>query len=502
MAKLFINEKKQKGHINPEIYGHFSEHLGRCIYEGLYVGENSEIPNVHGMRKDVVNALKDMKIPVLRWPGGCFADEYHWRDGIGPKETRKKMVNTHWGGVTEDNSFGTHEFFELCEQIGCKTYINGNVGSGSVQEMSEWVEYMTFDGVSPMAELRKQNGHEKPWKVDYFGVGNENWGCGGNMTPEYYGNLYRRYQTYVRNYNNSAPIQKICCGANAGDFGWTKDVLATCYKAPAPEHAHGFMEGLSLHYYTVPEDGWSHKGSATDFDEKSYYKTLSKTWYMKELIEKHATIMDEYDPKKEIGMMVDEWGCWYDVEPGTNPGFLYQQNTMRDALVAAINLNIFNKHCDRVKMACIAQLVNVLQSVILTEGAKMLLTPTYYIFRMFKYHQDAELLRSDLTGVDTIQNGEFSIPALQESVSVQKDGTITVTLANLSAEQSYPVEIALTEKKNRTVSAKILTGAMNAHNTFEEPDAVKEESFEGVAEKDGTLSLEIPACSVICLRIS
>ena len=502
MAKLFINEKKQKGHINPEIYGHFSEHLGRCIYEGLYVGENSEIPNVHGMRKDVVDALKDMKIPVLRWPGGCFADEYHWRDGIGPKETRKKMVNTHWGGVTEDNSFGTHEFFELCEQIGCKTYINGNVGSGSVQEMSEWVEYMTFDGVSPMAELRKQNGHEKPWKVDYFGVGNENWGCGGNMTPEYYGNLYRRYQTYVRNYNNSAPIQKICCGANAGDFGWTKDVLATCYKAPAPEHAHGFMEGLSLHYYTVPEDGWSHKGSATDFDEKSYYKTLSKTWYMKELIEKHATIMDEYDPKKEIGMMVDEWGCWYDVEPGTNPGFLYQQNTMRDALVAAINLNIFNKHCDRVKMACIAQLVNVLQSVILTEGAKMLLTPTYYIFRMFKYHQDAELLHSDLTGVDTIQNGEFSIPALQESVSVQKDGTITVTLANLSAEQSYPVEIALTEKKNRTVSAKILTGAMNAHNTFEEPDAVKEESFEGVAEKDGTLSLEIPACSVICLRIS
>ena len=256
MAKLFINEKKQKGHINPEIYGHFSEHLGRCIYEGLYVGENSEIPNIHGMRKDVVDALKDMKIPVLRWPGGCFADEYHWKDGIGPKESRKKMVNTNWGGVTEDNSFGTHEFFELCEQLGCKTYINGNVGSGTVQEMSEWIEYMTFDGVSPMAELRKQNGHEKPWKVDYFGVGNENWGCGGNMTPEYYGNLYRRYQTFVRNYAGNGPIQKICCGANSGDYAWTKDVLATCYMAPAPEHAHGFMEGLSLHYYTLPEDDW------------------------------------------------------------------------------------------------------------------------------------------------------------------------------------------------------------------------------------------------------
>ena len=502
MAKLFINEKKQKGHINPEIYGHFSEHLGRCIYEGLYVGENSEIPNVHGMRKDVVDALKDMKIPVLRWPGGCFADEYHWRDGIGPKETRKKMVNTHWGGVTEDNSFGTHEFFELCEQLGCKTYINGNVGSGSVQEMSEWVEYMTFDGVSPMAELRKQNGHEKPWKVDYFGVGNENWGCGGNMTPEYYGNLYRRYQTYVRNYNNSAPIQKICCGANAGDFGWTKDVLATCYKAPAPEHAHGFMEGLSLHYYTLPEDDWSHKGSATDFDEKSYYKTLSKTWYMKELIEKHATIMDEYDPKREIGMMVDEWGCWYDVEPGTNPGFLYQQNTMRDALVAAINLNIFNKHCDRVKMACIAQLVNVLQSVILTEGPKMLLTPTYYIFRMFKYHQDAELLESSVSENGLVGLEEkYQVPTISESVSVDRDGVYTITLANASLDQVEDMEVSFFEFAPKSAEAFIVKGNMKDYNTFEHGDVVKEEAYEDVKLTPNGVTLNVPPCSVVSIRV-
>ena len=504
MAKLFINEKKQKGHINPEIYGHFSEHLGRCIYEGLYVGENSEIPNVHGMRKDVVDALKDMKIPVLRWPGGCFADEYHWRDGIGPKETRKKMVNTHWGGVTEDNSFGTHEFFELCEQLGCKTYINGNVGSGSVQEMSEWVEYMTFDGVSPMAELRKQNGHEKPWKVDYFGVGNENWGCGGNMTPEYYGNLYRRYQTYVRNYNNSAPIQKICCGANAGDFGWTKDVLATCYKAPAPEHAHGFMEGLSLHYYTLPEDDWSHKGSATDFDEKSYYKTLSKTWYMKELIEKHATIMDEYDPKKEIGMMVDEWGCWYDVEPGTNPGFLYQQNTMRDALVAAINLNIFNKHCDRVKMACIAQLINVLQSVMLTDGDKMIKTPTYYVFHMMRHHQGAALLDSSLVGGTTVGTGKNELPKVFESVSEDKDGVITVTLTNNSLESSEDVDIMLTNEgdKYSVSEARYIEGAMDAHNTFEAPEVVDEKDFTAYENTQTGVKVTLPACSVVTLRLS
>ena len=327
MAKLMINKNKKEGTIAPEIYGHFSEHLGRCIYEGLYVGENSEIPNVNGMRTDVVEALKEIKIPVLRWPGGCFADEYHWKDGIGPKENRKKMINTHWGGVVEDNSFGTHEFFELCRQLGCKTYINGNLGSGTVQEMSEWVEYMTFNGVSPMADLRKKNGHEEPWTIDYFGVGNENWGCGGNMRPQYYADEYRRYQTYVRNYDPQKPIQKICGGANVDDYDWTRKVLETTHDHTVPEF-HGFMDGLSLHYYVHPE-GWEIKGSATDFDEEVWYKTLKKALYMETLVERHGKIMDQYDPDKKIGMIVDEWGCWFTVEPGTNPGFLYQQNTIR-----------------------------------------------------------------------------------------------------------------------------------------------------------------------------
>ena len=333
MAKLIINEENKKSRIEPEIYGHFSEHLGRCIYEGIYVGEKSEIPNVNGMRTDVVDALKELKVPVLRWPGGCFADEYHWMDGIGPKEKRKKMINTHWGGVVEDNSFGTHEYMELCRQIGCKTYVNGNLGSGTVREMSEWVEYMTFEGVSPMADLRKENGHEAPWKVDYFGVGNENWGCGGNMTPEYYANEYRRYQTYVRNYHPDRPIKKICCGANVADYYWTKGVLNTAFDHA--EQWHGFMDGLSLHYYVHPE-GWEIKGSSTDFDADVWYKTLSKALYMETLIERHGAIMDEYDPDKKVGMIVDEWGTWYTCEPGTNPGFLYQQNTVRDALVAGI----------------------------------------------------------------------------------------------------------------------------------------------------------------------
>lgn len=500
MATLYINEKKKKGRIEPEIYGHFSEHLGRCIYEGLYVKEDSGIPNKNGMRTDVVEALKEMQIPVLRWPGGCFADEYHWKDGIGPKETRKRMINTHWGGVVEDNSFGTHEFFELCEQLGCKTYVNGNVGSGTVQEMSEWVEYMTFDGVSPMAQLRKENGHEKPWKVDYFGVGNENWGCGGNMTPEYYANLYRRYQTYVRHYDSAAPIQKICGGPNVDDTNWTKKVLDTCYASPNNPSAHGFMDGLSLHYYVHP-GGWDKKGSATDFDEKTWYLTMEKALYIEELINMHSRIMDEFDPEKKIGLMVDEWGCWFDVEPGTNPGFLYQQSTMCDALVAAVSLNIFNRHCDRVKLACIAQMVNVLQSVVLTEGDKMILTPTYHVFHMYRHHQGAQLLDSELAGTETAGAGESSVPALQESVSMQEDGTVIVTIANMSVEKSYPVDLVFMEKKPESAEARILTNEMHAKNTFEEPDVVKEEDFDGVTLTERGASFTIPACSVVSLRL-
>ena len=435
-----------------------------------------------------------------RWPGGCFADEYHWKDGIGPKQNRKKMINTHWGGVTEDNSFGTHEFFELCEQIGCKTYINGNVGSGTVQEMSEWVEYMTFDGVSPMADLRRKNGREKAWKVDYFGVGNENWGCGGNMTPSYYGNLYRRYQTYVRNYDSKQPIFKVCCGPNAGDTYWTENVLKTCFEN-APEWMHGFMDGLSLHYYTLPEDDWSHKGSALDFDDAAWYKTLAKAFKLDELIHKHSTIMDKYDPEKKIGLICDEWGTWYDVEPGTNPGFLYQQSTMRDALVAGLSLNIFNKHCDRVKMANIAQMVNVLQAVILTDGDRMVKTPTWHVFHLYKVHQDAELVESY---VETKQVGVeegVQIPDLSESASVGKDGKLYITLTNASLEEAGEVEAVLAETPVKSVQAQILTGAMKAHNTFDAPDEVHTASFTQFVIKENKIEFTIPACSVLQLEV-
>ena len=499
MAKLYINEKKKEGVIQPEIYGHFSEHLGRCIYEGIYVGEKSEIPNVNGMRTDVVDALKELKVPVLRWPGGCFADEYHWKDGIGPKEKRKKMINTHWGGVVEDNSFGTHEYFELCRQLGCKTYVNGNLGSGTVQEMSEWVEYMTFQGVSPMADLRKENGHEEPWTVDYFGVGNENWGCGGNMRPQHYADEYRRYQTYVRNYDSKKPIGKICCGANVDDYHWTEGVLETTFDHA--EWAHGFMDGLSLHYYVHPE-GWEIKGSATDFDEEVWYKTLKKALYMDTLITRHGAIMDQYDPEKKVGMVVDEWGTWFTCEPGTNPGFLYQQNTVRDALVAGITLNIFNKHCDRVKMAALAQMVNVLQAVLLTEGDKMLKTPTYHVMHMYRHHQGAELLNSQLTDVDEIGIGEWKVPKVTESVSEDKDGVITITINNLSVEASEEVETKFAEKGYQVAEAKIVTDAdMHAHNTFDEPEKVTEKEFADYRLTEEGVTFTLPANSVVELRL-
>jgi alpha-N-arabinofuranosidase len=368
---LIINADQGDFTINRHIYGHFAEHLGRCIYEGFWVGEDSDIPNTRGIRNDVVEALRKLNIPNLRWPGGCFADEYHWVDGIGNREGRPAMVNTHWGGVTENNHFGTHEFFDLCEMLGAEPYVCGNVGSGTVQEMAQWIEYITHSGQSPMADLRCKNGREEPWTLPYFGVGNESWGCGGSMMPEYYANEYRRYQTYVRKFGDK-PIFKIACGASDANYKWTEVLM---------ERAGTLMDGLSLHYYTFT-GGWGDKGSATQYSETEWFSCLKNALVMDELVTKHSTIMDKYDPQKRVALIVDEWGTWWNVEPSTNPGFLYQQNALRDALVAGLTLNIFNQHCERVRMANIAQTVNVLQAMILTDGAKMVLTPTYHVFEM------------------------------------------------------------------------------------------------------------------------
>jgi alpha-L-arabinofuranosidase len=484
MVNYFVDAGRKKSKISKEIYGHFSEHLGRCIYQGIYVGDNAEIPNVNGMRKDVVEALKNIRIPVLRWPGGCFADEYHWKDGIGPKEARKKIINSNWGGVVEDNSFGTNEFFELCRQIECEGYVNANVGSGTMQEMQEWVEYITAGGTSPMSSLRRTNGRDEPWKLAYLGIGNENWGCGGNMTADYYANEYKRFQTYIKNYGGEK-IYKIACGANADDFDWTETLMKTSAR---------FMDGLSLHYYTIPNGDWVHKGSATEFGKDEYYSTIKAAMKMEHLVRIHSAVMDRYDPEKRVGMIVDEWGGWYDVEPGTNPGFLYQQNTMRDAILAGVTLNIFNKHSDRVKMANLAQIVNVLQSVILTEGDKMLLTPTYHVFNLYKVHQDSDLVESYFDQDGLVECAE-DLPQLHESASVDKDGRLNITFCNISAEKEQDICIDIRNMSAKKAEAAVVTGACNAYNRFDAPADVAEKAHD-VQIKNGKVYLTLPACSV------
>src|ERR1044071_4934835 len=427
---LTIDGSNPKITISRHIYGHFSEHLGRCIYDGFWVADSMNVPRKDRIRLDVVNALKKIKIPDLRWPGGCFADEYHWRDGIGPRNQRPKMVNTNWGGVTEDNSFGTHEFLELCSLLNCEPYIAGNVGSGTVEEMAKWVEYLNFDGLSPMTEIRKQNGRDKPWKVTYWGVGNESWGCGGNMTPEFYSDEYKRYAEFCKNYPG-APLRKIASGANGDDYNWT-DVLMK--NIPVWD-----MWGISMHYYTLV-DGWDHKGSATDFDESGYFKALKNCMRMEELINKHSAIMDKYDPQKKLALVVDEWGIWTDVEPGTNPAFLYQQSSLRDALIAATTLNIFNHHSERVRMANLAQTINVLQALILTDKEKMLLTPTYHVFDLFKVHQDAKYLPVNLKSPDYI-SGDKKLNAINVSASKDSSGAVHISLVNIHPSKAITTVI-------------------------------------------------------------
>jgi alpha-N-arabinofuranosidase len=488
---LVIHADEGKYTISRNIYGHFSEHLGGCIYGGFWVGEDSPIPNTRGIRNDVIEALRKIRIPVLRWPGGCFADEYHWKEGIGPRKQRPAMINTHWGMVKETNAFGTHEFMDLCEQLGCEAYIAGNVGSGTVEEMQDWVEYMTSDADSEMANLRRANGRDKPWRVKYFGIGNENWGCGGNMTPEYYADLYNRFQTYVRNYSGNE-IVKVACGPGSENYHWIRTVL---------EHAGRRMDAISLHHYVRGSGNWTRKGSATDFDEKEWFALMKNTLTIYPLLKNNIEIMDEIDPRGRIDLFVDEWGTWWDTEPGTNPAFLYQQNTLRDAVSCGIFLNAFNKNCRRVRMANIAQTINVLQAMILTKGEKMILTPTYHVFEMYKVHQDATMLPIDLECSD-YQFGNNEVSSIDVSTSKDKSGKIHVSLCNLNPSKPADVSCKLLGIELAGVSGRVLTADdMTAHNTFDKPETVKPVAFNNFSLSDDMLKVELPAKSVVVLEI-
>lgn len=484
--------------IDRHIFGHFAEHLGRCIYDGLWVGPDSKVPNVRGWRSDLVAALKQIRIPNLRWPGGCFADDYHWREGIGPREQRPRRINAHWGGVIETNAVGTHEFLDLCEQIGCEPYLAGNVGSGSPAELRDWVEYCNAAGGS-LAELRAANGRKDPWKVRLWGVGNETWGCGGNMTAEYYANEYRRYATYTRDFPN-APLYRIAAGPRNDDYHWTDVLMREAFKGPI---GGSMLQGLSLHYYTVPGD-WPPKHPATGFDHAGWNWVMALGYKMDAYIRGHRAVMDRYDPAAKTALVVDEWGSWYAVEPGTNPGFLYQQQTIRDGVLAALTLDIFINHCERVRIANLAQIVNVLQAVALTEenGGRLVLTPTWDVLGFYAAHQDARRLpvHSDAA---TRQHEGMAFPAVSATASLAADNSIAVTCCNTDPAQPAEIAFTLTGRTATVQEARVLASSdLNTCNTFDRPRAVKSRPLDGIRTAGPQVTATLPPGSVALLRLA
>ena len=477
--------------MNRQVFGQFAEHLGHGIYGGIWVGEGSKIPNDHGYRRDVIEALRAIKVPTVRWPGGCFADEYHWRDGVGARGKRPVKINTNWGGVNEDNAFGTPEFMGFVERLGAEAYVSANVGSAPPSETAQWVEYMTSPNGSSLAKERAADGHPAPFKVPYLGIGNELWGCGGNMRAEYAADLTNRYAAFAK--SGSGKMRKIASGPSDSNYEWTDTLMRLSGK---------HIDGLSLHYYTRPRDvHWNDKGAALGFPESEWASTMAHTLQMEEFVTKHSAIMDKYDSAKKVWLVVDEWGTWYDPAPGSNPGFLVQQNSVRDAVVAGLNLNIFAHHADRVKMAAIAQMVNVLQAMLLTDGAKMVKTPTYWVFDLYLPWMDATTLPIEVKS-PWYHKDAVAVPAISASAVRDTAGQVHVALVNLDPNRSIPLSMALAGVSATSVTGRIVTGAtMDAHNSFEQPDAVKPVAFTAAQVAGGTLTATIPAKSVVVLDL-
>ena len=491
-ASATLNAGQPGPRVNRDVFGQFTEHLGTGIYGGIWVGPRSRIPNEAGYRSDVLAALRAIKVPMVRWPGGCFADEYHWRDGIGPRAKRPVKVNTNWGGVNEDNSFGTHEFMGFAERLGAKAFIAVNVGSGTVAETSQWVEYLTAPANSTvLAKERARNGRTAPWKVDYLGIGNELWGCGGNMRAEYAADLTNQFGQFAKSANG--PMLKIASGPSDANYEWTETLMRNAGKN---------IDGLSLHYYTRPrEKTWEDKGPALGFPESEWASALAHTMQMDEYITRHSAIMDKYDPARRVMLAVDEWGTWYDTAPGTNPGFLQQQNSLRDAMVAALNIHIFTRHAERVRMAAIAQMVNVLQAMLLTDGARMVKTPTYHVFDLYQPWQDAQRLPIDVKSPSYLV-GDFGLAAVQASAVRATDGHVHVALVNVNPNRPASVSVALNGVSVTSATGRIITAAaMDAHNSFSAPAAVTPRPFTNATVTGDRLNVPLPPKSIVVLEL-
>jgi alpha-N-arabinofuranosidase len=480
--------------INKNVYGQFAEHLGRGIYGGIWVGEGSSIPNTRGMRNDVLRALKDLRVPVVRWPGGCYADQYHWKDGVGPRNQRKKTVNASWGGVVDDNAFGTHEFFDLAEQIGADAYVSVNVGTGSPQEMAEWVEYMTSDAKGTLANLRRANGREKPWRLHYLGIGNEAWGCGGSMTPEYYTHLYKHFATFIKTPKDNSPVV-IASGGQNKETIWTQHLLEQVKESWTLR-----LEGISHHYYTLPTGEWARKGSAIGFPEEEWFSTLSRTLEVRGILASNVRVLNQLDTKKKVGFFLDEWGTWYDSAAGASQSDLFQQNSLRDAVLAALNFNVFHEFADRLRMTNIAQMVNVLQAMILTDGDRMLLTPTYHAFHMYRPFQGARQIPTVVRGAPNYQQGGRSIPKISTTAALGADGKLYVALVNTHPREAEKIRIDRSSPITKA-SGRMLTGSsLDAHNTFAEPNRVRPTPIELTGSK-GSLEVELAPRSIVVLAL-
>ncbi len=496
---LSIDASRTGARIDRNIFGQFAEHLGHGVYEGVWVGPDSTIPNTRGIRNDVVAALKALKVPNVRWPGGCFADEYHWRKGVGPRRT--VTLNPNWGGVTEPNSFGTHEFMDFLDQIGSRAYLSVNVGSGTPQEAAEWLEYLTTPLQTTLAAERAANGHPAPYEVPYLGIGNESWDCGGNMTPDYYLSQLKAYSRFVRSFHpeqkDARRMLKIAVGPGGDGPRWTEwtEVVMKAWK----DHTWSWdIDGLSLHNYTVVK--WPPAYKSTGFGEAEYAQILKSTLEMDPLIATHSAIMDRYDPQKKIALVVDEWGAWYAPLAGSNPGFLVQQNSLRDAILAALNLNIFARHADRVRMANIAQMVNVLQAMVMTEQEKMVLTPTYHVFRMYLPFQDASFVPVSFDAGSYVQ-GEIRLPRLDAIAARDTAGTLWLAVTNLDATQGVEVEVALGGVAARSAAGETLTAAtVDSVNSFEAPGAVAPRPVAAKAQ-GGRLTLALQPKSLTVVSV-
>ena len=470
-VQLSVDVSKPGAKIDRNIFGQFAEHLGKGVYEGIWVGPESKIPNTRGIRNDVVSALKALKVPNIRWPGGCFADEYHWRKGIGPQ--RVVTLNPNWGGVIEPNTFGTHEFLDFIEQIGADAYISVNVGSGTPQEAAEWLEYLTTPQQTTLAKERAANGHAAPYKIAYLGIGNESWDCGGNMTPEYYLSQLKIYSRFVRNFNpaqqDKQQMLKIAVGPGGGEERWT-EWTEHIMKAWQNHQWSWDMNGLSMHSYTVVR--WPPSFASVGFGETEYSQILKSTLDMESLIDKHSAIMDKYDPQKKIALIVDEWGAWYASLPGSHPGFLAQQNSLRDAILAALNLNIFARHADRVRGANIAQMINVLQAMILTDKDKMVLTPTYHIFKMYVPFQDASFLPVTFNA-GSYTHGDISLPKVDGIAARDAAGKLWLEVTNVDPNNSVEIETSLNGINAKSARGETLTAPkVDSVNTFDAPNTV------------------------------